>query len=488
MIKKRSPKRVSPYPLLFSALCVCTTLPAVAEAPATPKPFPELTFHAAPRPLATGAITDDWPRLLGPNHNATTRETNLLKQWPATGPALVWEMKTGEGFAAPAVLGDRLVFFHRIENEVRVECLHPETGRRYWQFSYTSNYRDRYGFNNGPRAGPVLDGNRVYLHGVEGILHCLDLDTGKIIWKRDTSTEFKVPQDYFGVVSTPLVEGNLLIVNVGAPGGPCVVAFDKRTGKIVWKAGTQWGPSCASPIPAVVHGERRIFVFAGGDSRPPTGGLLCIDPADGRIRSRHPFRSKRYESVNASSPVIVGDRAFISTSYKTGGVLLGMSDKGQFDVAWTTDAFGAHFTTPIYYEDCLFGFNGMNRRELALVCLDWKTGKRRWREQPELVETVMVKGETQSVPYSLDNGSLIHADGAFLCLGQQGHLLWLNLSPGGYQEIARTRLFSADQTWTMPALSRGLLYVNQNQRDTIHKTPPRLLCYDLRGGGMMNGE
>ena len=112
---------------------------------------------------------------------------------------------------------------------------------------------------------------------------------GKLVWKRDIATEYSVPQDFFGTASTPLVEGQLLIVNVGAPGGPCVVGLDKTTGREVWRAGKEWGPSYASPVPAVVHGKRRVFVFAGGESSPPTGGLLSIDPANGRVDFSFPM-------------------------------------------------------------------------------------------------------------------------------------------------------------------------------------------------------
>ncbi|MCY3758842.1 MAG: PQQ-binding-like beta-propeller repeat protein, partial [Acidobacteria bacterium] len=121
------------------------------------------------------------------------------------------------------------------------------------------------------------------------------MESGAVHWKRHLSREFRVPQDFFGVASTPLVEGNLLIVNVGAHGGPSVIALDKATGKLVWETGDRWGPSYASPVPATVRDKRRIFVFAGGESRPPTGGLLSIDPANGEIDFRFPWRSRSYE-------------------------------------------------------------------------------------------------------------------------------------------------------------------------------------------------
>ncbi len=408
-------------------------------------------------------------------------ETKLAHSWPKGGPKLVWEMKKGTGYSSPAVSGDRLVMFHRVGNEERVECLHRETGDRYWRFAYPTHFEDRYGYNNGPRASPVIDGDHVYTYGAEGKLHCLKLETGQVYWKRDLPAEFKVPHDFFGVASTPLIEGDLLIVNVGAPGGPTVAGFDKKTGKLVWGSGDKWGPSYASPVPANVNGKRRIFVFAGGESNPPTGGLLSIDPENGALDFSFPWRSKSYESVNAACPVVVGNQVFISASYKTGGALLNLLPNGGQSVAWTTQDMSTHFNTAIYKDGYLYGFDGRNEPDASLACLDWKTGKVMWRVNPEWEETLVVDGTEHRQTLGTFRGTLLWVDGKFLCLGEMGHLLWLDLTPKGYKELARTWLFAARETWALPVLSHGLLYVGQNSRDVVRRESPRLLCYDLRG-------
>ena len=206
--------------------------------------------HRKPKPLSNDAVTHDWPAFLGPAHNAVSTETRLSRTLP---PPLVWELTKGTGYTSPAVVRDRLVFVHRLANEEIVECLHPETGATHWQFRYGTAFEDRYGYNNGPRSSPVIDGDRVYIVGAEGTLHCLELGSGKMVWKRDLRVDYRVPQDFFGTASTPLIEGQLLIVNVGAPGGPCVVGLDKSHGREVWRAGKEWGPSYASPVPAMLH-------------------------------------------------------------------------------------------------------------------------------------------------------------------------------------------------------------------------------------------
>lgn len=431
-----------------------------------------------PRPLSPGAVTHDWPWFLGPAHNSTSTETHLLKEWPAKGPTLLWEMPKGTGYSSPSIAGGRLIYMHRMGNEEIVVSLHPETGARGWEFRYPTRFEDRYGYNNGPRASPVIDGDRVYTYGAEGKLHCLRLQNGQIIWKRDIASEFKVPQDFFGTATTPLIEGSLLILNVGAPGGPTVAGLDKMTGKTVWGAGTEWGPSYASPVPATVNGKRRVFVFAGGESNPPTGGLMSIDPRDGKVDFSFPWRSRSYESVNAASPVVIGNRVFISASYRTGGALLELNPDGTYKVVWTSKEIGTHWNTAVHKDGYLYAFDGRNEPDTSLVCIEVATGRVMWRVTPEWDETFTSRG-TQRV--GTFRGTLLAVDGAFLCVGELGHLLWLDLTPKGYTEIARTRLFAARETWSPPVISRGLLYISQHSRDFLNGSSPRLLCYDLRG-------
>ena len=453
-----------------------------SSAPPPAQPNPAVTFHQPPKPLAAGARTHDWTSFLGPAHNATSTETRLLATFPESGPPLVWEMRKGTGYASPAISGDRLVFLHRLGNHEEVLCLRSGTGELYWRFRYPTDFRDRFGYNNGPRASPVIDGDRVYTFGSQGQLHCLRLATGEVLWKRDISAEFKVNQDFFGTTSTPLIEGDHLIINVGAPGGPTVAAFDKRDGKMVWGAGRQWGPSYASPVPAVVHGKRRVFVFAGGESRPPAGGLLVIDPLDGRVDFTFPWRSRSYESVNASTPMVVGNQVLLSASYDTGAVLLNILANGSRDVAWANFEFDLHFTTAVHQDGYIYAFDGRNEPDAALMCVERKTGKTIWRKVPEWKETVEIRGATRTLDETTYRGSLLQVDGRFLAVGERGHLLWLDLSPKGYRVIARARLFYAKETWALPVLSRGLLYIIQNRPEFVPgDAPPRLLCYDLRG-------
>ena len=456
-------------------------LPELAPPPA--RPHPAVTVHAAPSSLSPEATTADWTQFQGPGGRNESSETHLVRAWGESGPPLVWELAAGSGYSAPSIQGERLVYFHRIADEEVVECLNAENGARYWDFRYPTDYRDDYGYSSGPRCTPLIDGDRVYTYGVQGKLHCLELSTGRVVWKRELSTEFEVPQDFFGVVSSPVLYGDHLIVHVGAPGGPCVISLDRATGRLRWGSGSDWRAGYSTPVITTLQGEDRCLVFAGGKSRPPSGGLICLDPSTGRIDFQFPWRSRSRESVNAASPVVIGNRVFISASYDTGGALLDVKPDGDYELLWTSEVLSTHFNTAIHRDGYLYGFDGRNEPDASLVCQELETGKEVWRKVLTWDETYELNGTVKSREMSVYRGMLLAADGDYLCLGERGHLLWLDLSPTGCTELSRTWLFAAHETWTPLVLSRGLLYVTQNSRDFVSGVGPRLLCYDLRKGG-----
>lgn len=413
-------------------------------------------------------IADDWPHFLGPKHNATSAETKLLHAWPASGPKVAWEFAKGIGYACPAIAGERLVLFHRVEDREVVDCLNAADGKSLWKFDYAAPYRARYGDRPSTRSSPVIADGHVFTYGVAGLLHCLDLAGGKVAWKRDFAREPGLAPAFFGIGATPLVLGKRLILNVGASDGTCVIALDTATGKELWKAKHEWGASYASPIPATIHGRECVLVFAGGQSRPPTGGLLTLDAATGEILNATPHRAPIAESVSASSPVLADAKrglVFVSEAYGSGGSMIEIAPDFSAKVAWHTDKLGAYWMTPLVKDGCLYGFDGLGQQNAELVCLDIATGKELWRDE--------LGGKFQ-------RGSLLAVDGSALCLGENGDLAWLDFSPKGAALKQQAKLFNAPETWAGPALSGGLLYVMQNEPGA-GGTKPRLICYDLRG-------
>ena len=438
-----------------------------------------LIFHAPPKDLASAAVTSNWPRFLGPNDDCTTPETDLVNAFPKDGPPLVWERSKGSGYTSPVVAGGKMVMFDRLGDEEVIECFDPETGKDFWRFSYPVRYTDRYGFSNGPRASAVLDSGKVYTLGVTSMLTCLDLETGKKIWQRDPGSEYKVASYFFGHGACPLVYDGKVIVNLGGEDDLCVAAFDQNTGKLIWGAKHKWLASYSSPVVKTLQGKPRLLVFAGGESRPPFGGLLCLDPANGEIFDAYPWRAGKFESVNASTPVLAGEnRVFISECYEIGGVLLELTPELKWKEVWKAPGFNLHWMTPIVHGGDLYGFLGRNEPDAYLGSFSLETGKENWKK--DIMWTTQLGPGGRDYRLSYFRGSILKADEKFFVLGELGTLAMMKLDRKGWEETSRAQLFLARSTWSLPVLHKGLLYVSQHETDASTQRGPRLLCYDLR--------
>ena len=277
--------------------------------------------------LGTRKQGDDWPTFLGPTGDSRSRERGIITRWPREGPKIVWHERVGTGYGMPAISRGRLFQFVRFGNQARLACKKSETGEPLWTFEYPTDYEDLYGYDNGPRTAPIVDDDRVYILGAEGMLHCLRVLDGHVLWKVDTKEKFGVVQNFFGVGAAPIVYRDLLICQVGGasddtrdvPPGQLdrvrgkdsgVVAFDKRTGEVKYKTSDELA-SYASPVVATIDKRTWCFVFA-------RGGLLGFNPDDGRIGFHFPWRAPILESVNASNPVVVDDLVLISETYGPG--------------------------------------------------------------------------------------------------------------------------------------------------------------------------
>jgi outer membrane protein assembly factor BamB len=407
---------------------------------------------------------DDWPRFLGPLGTSISTEKGILSPWP--NPKIVWDKEVGIGYCMPVVSKGKLYHFDRNGKNARVMCLDARTAANLWSFEYLSIYKDYFNYNSGPRCSPLVEDNRVYTYGVEGMLHCLNADTGKPIWDCNVSKEFNVVQNFFGVGSTPAIEGNLLICQVGGSpaggtkndlysatlkgNGSGIVAFDKLTGKVVYKVSDELA-SYASPVLATINGRRWCFVFA-------RGGLVAFDPANGKIDFHFPWRSNDPFSVNASNPLVVGDQVFISETYGPGSALLKIKPGGYEVLRQESKKFKksmqCHWMTPIHHAGYLYGSSGRHKENAELRCIELATGKVMWSE----------KGLTRS--------SLLMVDGHFICLGENGVLRLLKVNPEKYEEISTVELKNPrtgqslleDPCWAAPILSHGLLYVRGEGR------------------------
>jgi outer membrane protein assembly factor BamB len=393
--------------------------------------------------LALAAVGADWPQFLGPERNGTSPETGLAASLPKMGPPLAWEREVGEGFSGPVILGDRLILFNRLGDKEVIECLDAATGKAHWKFDYATTYQDAFGKGDGPRATPTVASGRVYALGAEGTLTCLDLDKGTKLWQRSLEKDYRPRKGFFGVATSPLVEGDLVLVNVGARGAG-IVAFDKDSGKEVWKA-TDQEASYASPVAATIDGVRHVLFFT-------REGLVSLDPANGSVRFSKRWRSRIDASVNAASPLVADGHVFLTASYGTGAILLKVKKDGVEEVWKGNNSLSCHFGTPVLRDGHLYGFEGRQEQGAKLRCVEWKTGKVCWTRD------------------GFGCGSLIAADGKLLVLSEDGDLVLVQPTPDGYREQGRAGLLKGPCRAPI-ALAGGRLYARDGQR---------LGCWDLR--------
>lgn len=420
--------------------------------------------------LASTAPAEDWTHFLGPRYDFHSAETGLELLFPETGPRLLWEIERGRGHAGPVVAGDHVVFIHQVGDQEEIRSVHPATGETRWKHAYAVETGHNFGVVDAPRSSPVIDleTRTVFTFGNDGDLVCLKLDTGEPVWQLSVPDTFGEGPFFFGYGSSPVIHGDRLIVNVGSE-DVCVAAFDKKTGAVVWKTDHAWHGSYASPIVAEIRGKECLLVFTGGQVKPPTGGLLCLDPVTGAIHSEFPWRSDNFASVNAASPVMCGEnRVFISEDYGLGGVMVEYDEALQPSAIWTSPTLGCQFQTPIHHQGTLYGVGGNGG---LMMAYDAASGRPFWNEA--FYQTT-IPWQGRPISISLGHAHLIHVDGAFLCLSEDGALLRLELGPGGFEILAKARLFYAPETWAPPVVSGGRLFVTKNEMGS------KLFCYDLK--------
>ena len=436
-----------------------------------------LLLALAPFTKAAQDAPGDWPRFLGPHANGTSDETGLADKWPTGGPPLVWEKTIGSGYSAPSVRGSLLVLHHRVGDEEIVEAMDAATAKPVWRFAYPTGFRDPFGYNNGPRCTPLLTENRCYTFGAEGTLLCLDLQTGKQVWRRDTAKDWEVPEPFFGVGSTPILEDGKLIVQVGGQPDSGVVAFDAQTGKTLWEsvgeknwsglpkigwrgeAPVVWKrhdkqASYSSPVAATIHGKRHLLVLM-------RQGLVSLDPQTGTVNFSYWFRCENEYTVNAINPVVLDDLVFLSSSYyKLGSVVLRVAPDGKsVTQVWRDTVLEIHFTTPVLHDGFLYAFSGRNEPDADFRCVHLKTGELKW-----IRDEKWAHGSTKT-PDKYGRGSAILADGKLIVLGEGGLLGLFKPNPQRDEEISRFQIPQLHYPcWPAPVLSRGRLYLRSEDR------------------------
>lgn len=433
--------------------------PAVA---AQDPPLPDLSTRAG----------EDWPTLLGPRGDSVSTGPEP-GPWPRSGPRVAYTLEMGEGYAMPSVARGRLFAFDRMGANARLRCVHAETAKPLWEFTYPTAFEDKYGYDGGPRTSPVVDGSRVFIYGPEGMLHALETSTGRVLWKRDTTSEFGVVQNFFGVGSTPVIHGPWILAQVGGsprgsdaqdfgdlrPAGTGLVAFDRITGAVAWKAVDDLA-SYSSPVITTLGGRQACLLFA-------RTGLWAVELPGARARLLAPWRAAILESVNAANPVPLDDgQILISETYGPGAALVRVADMSG-KIVWSDmekrsgKSLQAHWCTPVRHGEVVFGSSGRHEGNAELRCVRWKDGKVLWSEP------------------GLGRCSILRVGSTLVVQAERGEVLLVAAGTEKYQEISRhvfTETFGRPllryPCWAAPIMARGLIYL---------RGAGRLICIEAKG-------
>jgi outer membrane protein assembly factor BamB len=411
---------------------------------------------------------DDWPQWLGPKRDGVWRETGILEKFPADGVKVRWRVPIGGGYSGPAVAKGRVYVMDRKLNEgssnpgdafsrgqipgsERVLCLNEADGKMLWQHEYECRYTVSY--PAGPRTTPTVHEGKVYTLGAEGNLRCLDAEKGTLLWEHDFKTDFGIKTPMWGFAGHPLVDGKKLICLAGG-NGSVAVAFDKDTGKEMWRALSAQEPGYAPPMIYEFAGKRQLILW-----HPEA--VNGLDPETGKVYWTHRLTPPVRAGMTIPSPRKSGDLLFL-TSFYNGSLLLRV-DSDAPSVVWQskkvsekdTDGLHSVMATPLIdngyiYSPCSYG---------QFRCLKLETGERLW----ETFAPTSGKSERWGHAFVVKNG-----DRAFL-FSEKGDLIIAKLSPEKYEEIDRAHLLEPDNhdprrdvVWSHPAFANRCVYARND--------------------------
>lgn len=388
--------------------------------------------------LAASAQAADWPHWRGPDRDGVSKEKALSFDWNESAPKVLWKAGVGTGFSSIAVADGNVFTMGNDEDMDVVHCRDAESGNPIWSHAYECPL-DPNLFEGGPTSTPTVDGDRVHTLSRLGHLHCFDKASGRILWSRVLTEDTEIPAPGWGYASSPVVHGDMLLLNVGEAG----MALDKLTGKTIWAS----EPEEAGYTTPVLcrHGGRDLGIFSSGKY------FSAVDLANGRVVWSHRWLT-RY-GMNACDPVAHDGRVFITSGYGKGATLLkhAIDEPGE---VWKEKVLRSQLSAPIRIGEFVYGIDGdENAREPALKCIEFMTGREVWADT------------------TVGFGSLIAADDKLIILNATGELIAGGASPKGWKEIARLKVLEG-KCWTPPALANGRLYCRDADGE--------LVCLDLR--------
>ena len=380
-----------------------------------------LLAGSASSALAEG---EDWPWWRGPEKNGISREKGWNPAALSEGAKTLWKVELGKGFSNVSIKGSRLYTMGNVGNRDIVHCLNIEDGKEVWRHEYDC----KLGSHPGPRATPTVEGGCVYTLSREGHLFCLDAGTGEVKWETNILREHGAENLAWGLASSPVIEGDMLLLNGGRRG----LALAKATGKKIWSGGPGKG-NYASLVAYDREGGKGVVSF--GEEH-----VYGLDLASGKELWSYPWKT-RY-NVNAADVIIHGDKVFISSGYNHGAALLDIK-AGQPSLVWENEAMRNQFSSSVLLDGYLYGIDG-NTGKGSLRCLEFATGKEAW---------------TQNLGF----GSLMVADGKLIVLNEKGKLFIAEAKPDGYKEISSADTGLSPKCWTSPVLCRGRIFCRNSE-------------------------
>ena len=373
------------------------------------------------------AFSEDWPEWRGKGRIGVWNESGILDQFSEKGLTVLWRTPIHAGFAGPAVAAGR-VFVTDFEATAglkgteRALCLDEKSGKILWTRAWEVNY-GKISYPVGPRATPTVDVDRVYIVGATGTLICLSTRTGDVIWQKDYAKDYGMQMPTWGITSAPLVDRDRLIAIVGGQPDAKVMAFDKMTGKEIWRAlPSDSEQGYCQPVIFDVGGIRQLIIWH-------PSAVVSLDPLTGKVYWQQPFRINM--GMTLATPVLSGTHLLVSSFYN-GSMLLDIAGeaarvlwKGKSDSEINTDGLHAVINTPVIDGDYIYGICSYGQ----FRCLDLKTGERVW----ETMEVTKEKARWAS-------GLIVRQGDRYFINNDRGELIIAKLSPKGYQEISRTQL------------------------------------------------
>jgi outer membrane protein assembly factor BamB len=396
---------------------------------------------------AAAAAKAEWPQFLGLRRSGISEEQGLLDRLPAGGPKEVWRIKGGVGMSGLAISRGRLFTLVQKDGQQFLIARQAATGEPIWETPLASEYENEMG--NGPRATPTIAGGRVLVYTGEGILASVNFGDGAIVWSHNVPEELRGKTADYGMACSPLVVGERVIVQVGAPQA-AVAAYDIASGKLAWKAGDD-GAGYSSPALLDVGGQKQVVAFTGGS-------VLGLSADKGTVLWRHPYETD-FE-CNIATPQAVDGKVFVSSGENHGSVLLALkpqSDKFAAEEVWSSMGAGSvlrnEWQTSVLVDGYLYGFDNVGSAGPVthLTCVEAATGKRAWQQQ------------------RFGKGNLIAADGKLWISTMKGELVLVRATPQKFEELDRSVVIGT--TRQAPALAGGLLYLRDDRE---------IVCLDVR--------